>query len=428
MASTAAPRRAGHARQFVARAASRQFSALAEPNYRLFFLGQAVSLIGTWMQTVGQGWLVLQLTGSAAALGFVTMLQFLPFTLLSLVGGVLADRLPKRKTLVVLQSFATVQAVVLSAIVVLDVVAIWHIYVLAFCLGLTNALERPTRQSFFSDLVPPERLVNAVALNSTILNLARILGPALGGLMIAITGPQGTFIFNAFSFAAVLAGYALMDPSRFRTRPRRTGGGSFFRQIGGGFRYAFSAPQPRFILCLVAFVGLFGYNFNVVVPMVARFILDAGPAQFGLLTSSLGVGALISAFTIAGVAKQSLRLMLAAATVFSVLLFALGLSHQYWLSAALLLGLGVTGTAMMTMANTSLQLGAPDELRGRVISIYILLQAGSTPLGGLLVGQLGSHFGVSTALVVPASLALAGVLLVAAFHPQVVRFGRLRDA
>ncbi|GMV86932.1 MAG: MFS transporter [Dehalococcoidia bacterium] len=397
----------------VRRALRRQFSSLAEFNYRLFFAGQLVSQIGSWMQMVGQGWLILQLTGSATALGIATMLQALPFTALSLVGGVLADRLPKRKTLIVVQSFATLQALTLSILVITDTVVVWHVYLLALLLGITNAIERPTRQSFFSELVSRDNLVNAVALNSSLLNVARILGPALGGVVIALVGVQGTFVFNTLSFLAVLAGYFFMRPALFHPARNRPADAGLVHQIAEGLRYGWGTPPVRFILILVAFIGMFGYNFNVIIPLVAEFVLHAGPEKFGLLSSFLGAGALVSAFAIAGMGRRSPAMMLAASAVFCVALYALAFSTWYLLSGVLLLLLGLSGAALMTTANTSLQLGAPDEMRGRIISIFILLQAGSTPVGGFLTGYLSSHVGVPSALAIQASLCVLGVALAA---------------
>ena len=393
----------------VRRALGRQFSSLAEYNYRLFFIGQLVSQIGSWMQMVGQGWLILQLTGSATALGIATMLQALPFTALSLVGGVLADRLPKRRALIVVQSFATLQALTLSILVITDTVAVWHVYTLALLLGVTNAIERPTRQSFFSELVSRDNLVNAVALNSSLLNVARILGPALGGVVIAVVGVQGTFVFNTFSFLAVLGGYFLMRPALFHPPRSRPASAGLVQQIGEGLRYGWSTPSVRFTLILVAFIGMFGYNFNVIIPLVAQFVLEAGPEKFGLLSSFLGVGALISAFAVAGLGRGSPAMMLGAAAVFCVALYSLAFSSWYLVSGALLLLLGLSGAALMTTANTTLQMGAPDEMRGRIISIFILLQAGSTPVGGFLTGYLSSHAGVPAALAIQASLCVLGV-------------------
>ncbi len=400
---------------FFQRVVRRQFSALSSYNYRVFFVGQSLSLVGTWMQTVGQGWLVLQITGSPTALGLVTMLQFLPFTALSLVGGVLADRLPKRRTLVIVQSIATVQAATMTALAFSGSIEIWHIYVLAFVLGCTNAIERPVRQSFFSELVDREQLVNAVALNSSILNLARVLGPALGGLVIATFGVEFNFALNCVSFVAVLTGYALMRPALFHSGRKRPNPGSIRAQVSEGVAYAWRTPYLLAILMLVAFIGTFGYNFNVIVPLVAEFILDAGPGEFGLLTSALGAGSLISAFVIAGAGKQTPLRLAGWAAAFSVLLAVLAFCRWFWVDAAVLALLGVTGVALMTGSNTTLQLSAPDEYRGRIISIFILLQAGSTPIGGLMAGWLSEHFTVATAIAIQAGCCLVGVGIAAVY-------------
>lgn len=403
------------------RALVRQFSSLGEYNYRVFFAGQSLSLIGTWMQTVGQGWLVLQLTGSPAALGVVTMLQFLPITLLSLVGGVLADRLPKRRTLVMVQSVATVQAALMALLTATGTIAIWHIFALAFVLGCTNAIERPIRQSFFSELVGREHLVNAVALNSSTLNLARVLGPALGGVTIAVFGVEANFALNCASFLAVLTGYGLMRPSQFYPPRSKPAAGNIGRQIAEGIGYAWRTPSMLVILILVAFIGTFGYNFNVIVPLIAEFVLKVGPGRFGLLTSALGAGSLVSALAVASAGRQPPSRLLFWAGAFSMLVLALAVSRLYWIDIAVLGLLGLTGVALMTGANTTLQLSAADEFRGRIISIFILLQAGSTPIGGLMVGWLSQSFGVAVALGVQGLCCLLGVGVAAAYF---LRTGR----
>ncbi len=395
---------------------SRQFASLGEYNYRVFFIGQSISLIGTWMQTIGQAWLVLQITHSPTALGTVTLLQFLPFTLLSLFGGVVADRLPKRKTLVLLQSFALCQAVVLVALVASDVVELWHIYCLAVLLGTTNAIERPVRQSFFSELVGRDRLVNAVALNSSILNVARVLGPALGGVMIALVGVEGTFAFNAFSFSAVLVGYGLMRPDQFHAKRTAPSTESIGSQLLGGLRYALHTRKVIETLALVAVIGVFGYNLNVTVPLIAEFVLKVGPGRFGLLTSCLGAGSFVSAFAIAGLGVQSTRTLFLGAFAFSVLFILTAFSRNYLLTAGLLALLGASGVALMTVANTSLQIEAPEEYRGRMISLFVLLQAGSTPFGGVLTGMLSDAFGVQTAMATLGFLCVIGVTVTFAIH------------
>jgi MFS family permease len=390
-------------------ALQRQFSSLAEYNFRVFFVGQVVSLIGTWMQSVGLAWLVLQLTSSELAVGFVTALQFLPMMLFALVGGVMADRLPKRRTLVVVQTAALVQAAVLGALVLAHAATLWEVYVLAFASGLTSAIERPTRQSYFVELVGTDRLPNAVALHSTILNGSRVLGPAIAGVLIATVGVASTFLFNAASYLAVLWGYALIRQNELHEPGHKRSGGSVFRQIGEGLSYAVHTPSTLFVFILLAFVGTFGYNFTVVIPLLARFVLHVGPARFGLLTSALGLGSFAAALAVAGAGPRSERFLVVSATAFSVCFGVLAVSNSYWLTAASLLLVGGAGTAFMTTANTTVQLLAPPHLRGRIVSIYLLLMAGSTPIGGFLTGALGSWLGVRWALGIEAVLCLAGV-------------------
>ncbi|HMO94696.1 MAG TPA: MFS transporter [Tepidiformaceae bacterium] len=389
----------------------RQFASLSEWNYRVFFFGQMVSQMGGWTQTVAQSWLVLQLTDSPLSLGLVTLLQTLPFTLFSLVGGVLADMLPKRKTLGIVQTVAMLQAFAMFFLAWSGAIEVWHIYVLAFVLGTTKATERPIRQSFYSELVGREKLGNAIALNSSLLNTARIVGPALGGVMIATIGVEGNFLVNGISFLAVLLAYGLMRPSEYYPARASKPGKNLLREVAGGVRYAWTTPKLAFLLILVAFIGTFGYNFNVITPLVAQYVLEVGPGKFGLLSSFLGAGALLSALSIAAVRQHDARLLYVTGGAFVAMLLLVSVSPLYWLSAAIFLGLGIAGTATMTTANTMLQLSADEEMRGRVISNYILLQSGTTPIGSMVIAFTSSHFGVQNALVLMAALCVAGLSL-----------------
>lgn len=392
-------------------AASRQFSSLGEYNFRVFFFGQVVSLVGTWAQMVGLAWLTLELTDSEVAVGLVTTAQFLPMMLFALVGGVMADNLPKRRTLVVVQTVALVQAATLGVLAASGHAQLWQVYLLALIAGLVSAIERPTRQAFFAELAGRDNLPNAVGLHSSILNGSRIVGPALAGVLIAWVGVASTFFVNAASYLAVLAGYALIRPAALHAGSQRREPGGVFTQIGEGLRYASHTPSPAFIFILIGFIGTFGYNFNVVIPLLARFVLHAGPAQFGLLTSALGVGSLVSAFALAGAGARSHGFLLAAAAAFSAFFTLLAFSHWYWLTAVSLALVGMAGIALMTGANTTLQLEAPEHMRGRVISIYILLMAGSTPIGGFLTGVLSGAWGVRSALGIEAAACAAGVVV-----------------
>jgi len=390
---------------------ARQFSALSERNFRVFFIGQSLSLIGTWMQSVGFAWLTLELTDSEVAVGIVTALQFLPMMLFALVGGVLADRWPRRKTLIILQSAALTQAVILSVLVVTDSAVLWHVYVLAFVAGLLSAIERPMRQSFFSEMAGREHLANAVALHSMILNGSRVIGPAIAGVLIAWAGVEWTFILNAVSYAAVLLGYALIRTRELHPQKVKAQPGSVLSQIAEGLRYAAKTPSFAFIFLLIGVIGTLGYNFNVTIPLIARFVLDSSPQEFGLLTAALGLGSLGAALWLAAAGARTQTFLIGAALAFSVLFLILAISQWFWLTAVGLFLVGFAGISLMTGANTTLQLEAPEEMRGRMISIYMFLMAGSTPIGGFLTGLLSSLWGVRTALAIEAIGCFAGVAL-----------------
>jgi len=400
---------------------ARQFSSLTIYNYRVYFFGQMVSNIGTWMQTTGQAWLVLRITGSPLALGTVTTLQFLPITILSLFGGVVADRFPKRKFLMFTQTTSMLQAAVLFVLVATDTVQLWHIYVLAVILGTTNSFDSPTRQSFPIELVGREHLANAVALNSTMFNTARILGPSIAGIVISTAGLPVTFLCNSLSFLGALTALALMRPREMRALPPRRPGGNVFRQIGEGLSYAAHTPRVLYLFILLGFIGTFGYNFTVIIPLVAEFVLNVGPSRFGLLTSFLGAGSLIAAMGLAGFGAGSPRVALLAALGFVALFALLAASPWYWATAVLFLCLGFAGLTFTKTISTNLQLTVPDELRGRIMSINFLLVAGSTPLGGYLTGLLSEAWGVPAALGAESALCGLGVLLAVAYWAAVGR-------
>ena len=390
---------------------ARQFSSLSIFNYRVYFFGQMISIIGTWMQTTGQAWLVLKITGSPLALGTVTTLQFLPMTVFILFGGVVADRVPKRKLLIVTQTLALIQAAVMGALVMTDTVQLWHIYLLATSLGLINAFGNPVRQAFVVELVGKEQLVNAVALNSSVFNAGRILGPAAAGLAIGFTGLATAFFLNALSFVAVLVAYFMMKPQDFYAPRAAKVTGNVLRQVGEGFKYAWKAPSILYLLILMAFFGTFGYNFTVVVPLVARFVLNVGPERFGLLTSCMGVGSLISALAIAGTGRASNRVFMLASVSFVLALAGVAASPWFLLTCGLLVIQGMSNIAFSTTINTGIQLQVPDELRGRVISIYQLLMAGTTPFGGWFTGTLAESIGVPKTLGIEAALCAVGLVV-----------------
>jgi MFS family permease len=377
-------------------------------NYRLFFAGQLVSLVGTWMQQVALSWLVLDLTGDPFVLGVVTALAFLPVLVLGLFGGVIADALPKRTTLVVTQVVQMTLAFVLFGLVVTEAIVIWQILVLAALLGVTNAVDMPTRQAFTVEMVGREDVANAVALNSAIFNGARIVGPAIAGLTIGAFGGDTAvaFLVNGVSFLAVIVAYAAMRPADLHHPPsliRPHSLAEVGHTIADGLRYV---RRTELVLLATVTVGLaatFGMNFGVIIPALARQVLETDAAGFGFLMTASGIGSLAAALGIAFSGRSRpvfvplgailLGVALAAAAAVQVFAFAM--------VAMVLVGFGAIG--MAATANTTVQLAVPDELRGRVISVYTTVFVGSTPLGGLLAGWVASAWGV------PVSLATGGL-------------------
>jgi len=387
---------------------ARGFRALEVRNYRLYWSGQLISQSGSWMQRTAQDWLVLQLTHSPFALGVVTALQFLPIMLLSLVGGVISDRMSKHRLVLITQTAALIQTIIFAVLVSTGMIQLWHIYILATAQGIINAIDNPARQTFAVELVGREYLVNAVALNSMTFNGARIIGPALAGLLIAKVGTASTLYLNAVSFVAVIAGLLMMDPAAFFSAPPPMTGPAG-RRLLEGLAYVWRTPTVMMIMIIVAAIGTFGYNFSVVIPLLAGFVLHTDAAGFGGLSAFLGAGSLIGAIGIAYARKITLRRLVIASGCFSLLLGAVALSTSYLLSAVLLIAIGFAGILFSTSANSLLQLTVPDSLRGRVMGLYMLLFAGSTPIGGFLIGSLSNVIGVSETLLLCALLCLLGV-------------------
>jgi len=387
---------------------TRGFSALHVRNYRLYWFGQIVSQTGSWMQSTAQAWLVLQLTQSPFALGLVTALQFLPIMLLSLISGVIADRVPKHKLIIGTQTAAMVLAAIFGTLVATNAIQLWHIYVMAMLQGIINAIDNPARQAFAVELVGREQIVNAIALNSMLFNGARIVGPAVAGLLIAQFGIAPVLYLNAISFLAVLGGLLRMNPTEFMAVPTRMLG-SVGQRLREGLSYTWHTPEVLLVMLVVAAIGTFGYNFSVALPLIAGFVLHTDAAQFGALSAFLGIGSLAGAVTTAYVRQITARRLLLAAGFFSVLLAGVALSPIFVVSCVLLVALGFAGIVFATTANSLLQINVPDQLRGRVMSLYMLLFAGSTPIGGLLIGTISGLLGVSIALLICAGLCLLGV-------------------
>jgi MFS family permease len=389
----------------------RAFTSLRHRNFRLFWFGQMISLTGSWMQGIGQTWLVLELTHSAWQLGLVGALQSLPVLLFSLVGGVLADRWPKRRVLLWTRSAAMVQALLLWALIATGTIQLWHVYGLALLLGLMDCLGKPAGQAFVVELVGREDLPNAVALNSLLLNLTRIVGPGVGGIIIAASGVAMLFLLNGLSFIAAIGGLALINSRELHAQAHHdsTAGArqTTWQRLREGVDYVRRTPAVSLVILVVGLVLLFGSNFNVVLPLVAIDVLRVGASGFGFLSAAFGVGSLLAALWLAwGNQQPTIRGVLIGSLVFGAVEAMFALSHIYLLSLALIASVGGAEIAFDTLATTTLQTVAPDHLRGRVMSVCILFFDGSVPLGYLLMGWLAGRYGASSALLIGAVLSL----------------------
>jgi MFS family permease len=396
------------------------FRAFRNYNYRLYWSGQVVSVTGTWMQRIAQDWLVLRLTDSPLALGTISAVQFTPILLFSLFGGVFADRVTKVRLLTITQSVMAIQSIVFAILVTTGLIHLWEIYILTAVLGAASAMDVPTRQAFVMEMVGPDDVANAVALNSIQFNVARILGPALGGFAISLFNVAGCLYINAISFVFVIAALLLMRPKEFYAVPARATG-KVLAQLVGGLRYALTTRDIAVIVIVLGIVGMFGYNFTVMLPLVAKYTLHAGPGGFGLLTSVMGVGSVAAGVMVArGERPPTSRLFVGGAGL-TVLLLALGFAASWWVAVPVVAALGVCSIVFQTTANTRLQLLAPPQMRGRIMSIYQLLFAGTTPVGGTLLGVLADAQGVGRAILVMAVLCVGGLaagILYLRFGPQ----------
>ncbi|WP_337993798.1 MFS transporter [Actinomycetospora straminea] len=403
------------------------FAALRVRNYRLFASGQVVSLVGTWMQRVAQDWLVLELSGgSPVALGVAAALQFGPTLLLSLWGGAIADRYDKRRLLMGLQVAMGLCALVLGLLDVTGLVTLAQVYVLCVLLGCFSALDGPVRQSFAGEMVGSGALANAVALNSMTFNTARVLGPAVGGLLIAGVGTGWVFLVNAVTFAAVLAGLARMraaDMFAYARAPREPGA------IRAGLREVRRHPDVVLLLVLVFFVSTLGINFFVTLAIVARNVFGRGAESYGLLTSALAVGCLLGALTAARrVGRPRLRTVVAAAVVFGLCEVAAGLMPSYALVALLLVPTGAAQLLFTSAANAAVQLGVDESVRGRVMGLWMVVLLGGTPVGGPALGWLAEELGGRAPLVLGGAASVVAAVVVAGVWLVLQRRRRRRDA
>jgi MFS family permease len=387
----------------VVRAGRVTFAALSVPNYRRYYGGQSISLIGTWMQMTAQSWLVYTLTHSGAILGVILALQTLPVLVLGPYGGVVADRVDKRRMMIALQSAMGVQALVLGLLTVTGVVRVWEIGVLAAVLGVNNAFENPARQSFMMEMVGPEHLRNAVSLNSVLVNAARSIGPAVGGILIATVGTGVCFLANAVSFVAVVLSLTTLDATQLATvapAPRARG------QLREGLHYIRSTPTLAVPLVMMAIAGCLTYEFQVSLPVMADRGLRAGATGFGFMTAAMGLGAVIGGLLVAARGKIGLRPLVLSALGFGTALALATVAPDLPLE---LVALGIAGAgsiAFMSMGNSTLQLNSAPEMRGRVMSLWFVAFQGSTPIGAPLVGLTMAAIGPRAGLGLGATVAL----------------------
>jgi MFS family permease len=396
------------------------FAALAVPNYRRYIAGQAISLTGTWMQMAAQSWLVLSLTGSATTLGLIIALQTLPVLLLGPYGGVVADRVNKRRLMVCLQSAMGVQALLLGVLTVTGAVRVWQIGALAALLGLNNAFENPARQSFMLEMVGEEHLRNAVSLNSVLVNVARTVGPAIGGILIATVGTGVCFLFNAVSFVPVVASLLTLNRAALSPSPPTARGPGQLRE---GLRYVARNPDLAAPLLMMAAVGCLAYEFQVSLPVMARTGLHVGAAGYGFMTAAMGVGAVAGGLLVAARGRTGLPTLVAAAAGFGVVLLAASLAPNLPLELLALALAGWASISFMATGNSTLQLEAKPTMRGRVMSLWFVAFQGSTPIGGPIVGwviaQAGARAGLGLGALTCLLVALAGLLAMNRLRPAV---------
>jgi MFS family permease len=393
----------------VSRIGRETFAALAVPNYRRYYGGQAISMIGTWMQMTAQSWLVLTLTRSSTDLGLIVAAQTLPVLLLGPYGGVVADRVDKRALMVALQSVMGVQALVLGLLTVTGAVRVWEIALLAALLGLNNAFENPARQSFMLELVGPEHLRNAVSLNSVLVNMARTIGPAVAGLLIATVGDGVCFLANAVSFIAVVLSLASMDVGLLNPTPPMPRARGQLRQ---GLAYVRSMPELLVPLVMMGAVGCLTYEFQVSLPVMARSALHAGASGYGFMTAAMGVGAVCGGLVVAARGRTGLPALVLFSAAFAATVSLAAVAPSLPSELIALAFVGAASIAFMSSGNSTLQLGAAPEMRGRVMSLWFVAFQGSTPIGGPLVGAvmatLGARAGLGLGAVTCALAAIGG--------------------
>ncbi|MEV4946350.1 MFS transporter [Streptomyces sp. NPDC053755] len=386
------------------------FSSLKIRNYRLFFTGAIVSNTGTWMARITQDWLVLSLTGSSAAVGITTALQFLPMLLFGLYGGVIADRYPKRLILLFSQAALGLCGLSLAVLTLSGHVQVWHVYLVAFLLGMVTVVDSPARQTFVSEMVGPDQLRNAVSLNSANFQSARLIGPAVAGVLIATVGSGWSFLLNGLFFLGPLTGLLLMRPGEFHEVARAPRGKGQLRE---GLRYVAGRPDLMWPIVLVGFVGTFGFNFPIWLTAFADDVYHVGAGTYGFLNTLMAAGSLAGALLAARRGSSRLRMVVGAAMAFGLLEIAAALSPSFWLFALLLVPIGMVGLTVNVTANSAVQLATDPVMRGRVMSLYMMIFVGGTPIGAPLLGWVTDTYGARAGFATGGLVSLTAAVVIA---------------
>ena len=394
------------------------FGALAHRNFRLFFVGQGISLVGTWMQNVGEGWLILTLTNSPFYVGLTAALSSVGVLLFSLYAGVIADRVDKRRFIILMQLAFMIEAFTVSILIWTNAIAVWQVLVLATTLGLASAFDIPMRQAFVVEMVGKDDLMNAIALNSSLFNAARVIGPAIAGLLIGTVGMAWCYFLNGLSYIAVIAGLLMMRLPYDPRSPKTTSAWTGFREV---LAYLRNDRRLRVLMILTAILSVFGFPYIAMMPVFARDVLNRGATGYGALTSSIGIGAVIGALGIALASARIRargRLMLIGGTAFGILLILFSTSRVLALSMGLL---GLAGCAMIvnnSITNTLIQTAAPDHLRGRVMGFYSFVFVGMAPFGAFLFGVVAEHVGVPLTLAAGGAVVMLAVMVAGLTVPE----------
>lgn len=379
------------------------FSSLKIRNFRLYITGQIISTTGTWMQTIGQAWLVLKLTNSGTALGLVIALQFLPVLIIGPWGGVITDRFPKRKLLFITQSICAVLALILGILVATNFVQLWMVYVLALALGLVNAVDSPARQTFIPEMVDKENLLSAVSLNSMQGNLTRVVGPSIAAILIAAFGLAPLFFFNAFSYVIVIIAISLMDISKLDISPSLT---EFKGQMKEGLRYVRSSPVIFHTLLMMTIIGTFTYEFSVSLPLLAQFTFHGTATTYALLSSALGFGSIFGSLNTANRKRIDFSILTQNAFLFGLSVFVFALAPNFTVAVFLIILVGFFSFNFLSLVNVILQMESMPAMRGRVMSLWSVAFLGTTPIGGPIVGWVSQHTSPRFGLMVGAVAAL----------------------